>query len=414
MKRNVNELLRKAQAPVMVASVLMLPTLLAFGILAPNHMAMLWLLPLTFLAVAECNLLISGKYRVLLTVLGMVLLSGVSVLLAAMSGCWWLLLAAIFYGVALLSVMPVASWSWHEELPPLFLYVGICIFLSGQMLAGLFNEMFPQLQERTSGGVTVSFLVFVALALLSMNRHTLNGAAVRRHKASTKVRRNNGILVMAFFALVTLIVATPAILETLWSFILWIIARIIELIALFQGGSETPTAPTESVVPTQPGDMGLGGEVTLFAEVMKKIFLVVAQIGFVIFVLGFAVFLLLKARRVVRTLKKLMEKWNRILAASTEDYEEEITDIRDNDSVKRTRTRGKRVSAAAERKLPPRERIRFRYGRLLRKHAEWADSNTARENLPHASAELYEKARYSKSELTEQEAKNFISDTKRV
>jgi hypothetical protein len=207
--------------------------------------------------------------------------------------------------------------------------------------------------------------------LLSMNRHTLNGAAIRRHKASINVQRKNGLLVMAFFLLVTLIVATPAILEMLWSIILWIIGRIIELIALLHGDHETPTAPPESVVPTPPDDIGLGAEVTMFAEVMKKIFSVVAQVGFVIAVPAIVIFLLLKSRKVLRKLKKLLEKWNRILAASTEDYQEEITDIRDADSVKRTRVRRKRVSAAEERKMQPRERIRYRYGRLIRKHYEW-------------------------------------------
>jgi hypothetical protein len=64
--------------------------------------------------------------------------------------------------------------------------------------------------------------------------------------------------------------------------------------------------------------------------------------------------------------------------------------------------------------MEPGQRVRYRYRRLLKKHPEWTQDKTARENLPEDPAGIYERARYSRDTVTEEEAKQFASDIKKV
>jgi len=64
--------------------------------------------------------------------------------------------------------------------------------------------------------------------------------------------------------------------------------------------------------------------------------------------------------------------------------------------------------------MSPRETIRYRYQRLLRKHPEWAQSTTARENIPTELARLYEQARYSCHPIDESEAERFQTGSRKL
>ena len=65
-----------------------------------------------------------------------------------------------------------------------------------------------------------------------------------------------------------------------------------------------------------------------------------------------------------------------------------------------------------ESSMEPGERIRYRYRLLSKKHPEWREHNTARENLPDSPAQLYERARYSDHPITPEEAEQFKNETK--
>ena len=420
-----SDFLRKAQIPVLFASMAELPVMLIFGMLSPEHMVIAWVLPLVYVLFACLCLLRPGRNRLLWAVGCGAALLGFSVLAAWIAGNWWLSLCGALFALMLFPCLPVAGWDWFDELPALVYYVGIGLFLSFQFLVKLISgeltgySIFPSgdfsyLPELVNGGVTVAFLTFALLTLLSMNRNTLNNAMVRRHKASVNVRRKNRTMLLLFFLIVTFIVATPAILETIWSFVLWILDMIRDLIALLRGEQE-PIVPGDPIPPDGSGMGDLGGETTLFAEIMQKIFRVVSNIFFAVSIPVLLVAFAGKIRQWLRKLKKLAEKMNHFLEASSEDYVDEVTDIRDRETVKRMRSFGNGwLSPANERKLPPGQRIRYRYGRLLRKHPEWAESHTAREKLPEETASLYEKARYSHADLTEEDAKQFASSSKRI
>ena len=415
MKMNNSELLRKAQAPILVATTLMPLTLFLFGIFAPAHVAMAWLLFGAFALLAEISLLIPGKWRLAFGILGVVAISWVNARIASYTESNWLLLLLVLYGPALLAMMPVAAWSWHMELPPIVCYVSIGLFLMVQTLSYLMVDRFPMLSEVISIHMTVSFLLFALLTLLGMNRNTLNSAAVQRHKASLNVRRKNRMLVLGFFLLVTFLVATPAIMDAVWSAFLWILAKIRELRELLRGDTD----PTLSTIPTgtpEIGEMGdLGGGDTLFARIMRAVFYVLSMIAPAALILFIAFFLFKKAPVLMRKLRKMMASFHRFADAASDDYVDEITDVRDIDSVKRLRPRTERwLRPAEERRMEPGQRVRYRYRRLLKKHPEWTQDKTARENLPEDPAGIYERARYSREAVTEEEAKQFASDIKKV
>ena len=415
MKMNNSELLRKAQAPILVATTLMPLTLFLFGIFAPAHVAMAWLLFGAFVLLAEISLLIPGKWRLAFGILGVVAISWVNARIASYTESNWLLLLLVLYGPALLAMMPVAAWSWHMELPPIVCYVSIGLFLMVQTLSYLMADRFPMLSEVISIHMTVSFLLFALLTLLGMNRNTLNSAAVQRHKASLNVRRKNRMLVLGFFLLVTFLVATPAIMDAVWSAFLWILAKIRELRELLRGNED----PTLSTIPTgtpEIGEMGdLGGGDTLFARIMRAVFYVLSMIAPAALILFIAFFLFKKAPVLMRKLRKMMASFHRFADAASEDYDEEITDIRDRDITKRLKTRTERwLRPAEERRMEPGQRVRYRYRRLLKKHPEWTQDKTARENLPEDPAGIYERARYGRDTVTEEEAKQFASDIKKV
>lgn len=415
MKQNVNELLRKAQAPVLVAMVLMPLTFLAFGIFTPDSMAMTWILPAVFLILGEISLFIPGHLRLLYGILSAVLMAAVTVLVAVTAGNEWLSLLAILFAPALLMLMPVAGWAWNVELSALVCYVGIGAFVGVQTVAVLIQEAFPGLPDRIGSHMTVAFLIFALLTLLLMNRITLNSASAQRHKASLNVRRKNRALVLGFFLLVTFLVATPAILDAAWSAILWIIARIRDLMELLRKEDAPGEIPPTTIAP-EPGQLGdLGGTDTLFAKIMRGVFHAVTVL-LQIAVIPLLILLLVKVMpKLMRKLNQLMASFRRFAEVSSEDYDEEITDIRDHDTTNRLKARTERwMRPSEERRLAPDQRVRYRYRKLLKKHPEWTSDRTARENLPEDPAEIYERARYSRDTVTAEEAKQFLSDIKKV
>ena len=112
-----------------------------------------------------------------------------------------------------------------------------------------------------------------------------------------------------------------------------------------------------------------------------------------------------------------MDMMRRYAAAATEDYDDEITDTREDGERGRNmplQALRRRLALGDDRSLPPAERLRRRDARLRRKHADWQDSRTARETLPDDAARLYERARYSEHPVTGEDADQFARDTRSV
>ena len=415
--------LRKIQVPIMAAAMSMVPMLLVFGLLVPSRIGLVWLQPIAFMILALICLLLSGKNRLFWGCVGAVLLLGLGLLVGGMGGSLWFGLTGLLYALMLIACLPVAAWEWHEE-PPTGIYIlGLGSFLSFHILTAIFHtdrNHIPFLPEGalrnfaavTGNAAAVSFLVFVRMVLLSLSRRTLNAAVSHRHRASVNVRNKNRTLVLIFFGVVTLLVASPAIMDALWSVVLWVIGVFRWLRELLRDDSAA-TIPSGTLPPPDIGEMPPADQ-TPFGELLTEIFVVVSQVLFFVAMAVLFGLLVYRIMKLMRKRKKLSEKAGRYLASAGEDYEEEITDIRDRDHVDGVRGVSDLFGVLREGKMPPNERVRYRYKRLLWKHSEWTEEKTARENLPEGPAGLYERARYSRQELTEEEAKAFIADSKRL
>ena len=118
-----------------------------------------------------------------------------------------------------------------------------------------------------------------------------------------------------------------------------------------------------------------------------------------------------------RLLEWLWQRMNRFGNAAVKDYEDEITDTRDDgeyrqtDILKRLRAR---LERADESKMTPAQRVRYRYRRMRMKHTDWREATTARETLPSEAAQLYERVRYGGEMLTEEEAESFRKETRHL
>ena len=107
----------------------------------------------------------------------------------------------------------------------------------------------------------------------------------------------------------------------------------------------------------------------------------------------------------LRRINKLLQRFSDELS---KDYTDEIINTRENNKYKRVRhTLG---TKRRKRKLDhssPNAYVRSVYGRMMDQHQEWEMNSTARENLRSELAEVYEKARYSSYDLTQDEADRF-------
>jgi len=125
-------------------------------------------------------------------------------------------------------------------------------------------------------------------------------------------------------------------------------------------------------------------------------------------------FLRLVFGKIARLLRSLLARMRAYLSAVSEDYVDEVTDTRENGSQRASvlASLRERMAFVNERRLPPAERIRYRYRRLLKRHPDWHASRTARESLPGDPAQRYERARYSGQEIAPEEAERFAQETK--
>ena len=150
-------------------------------------------------------------------------------------------------------------------------------------------------------------------------------------------------------------------------------------------------------------------EQSVFLQVLTVIAAVLVVLALVALV-GYGIYKLIKGfPKLMRLIGRLL---NRYVTAVSEDYVDEITDPRDTDDAERI-VQKKKVREIDERKLPPDERIRYRYLRLMIKH-KWSWGSTARENLPDGMAPLYERVRYSAHAVTEEDAQRFSAEAKKV
>ena len=422
MKFNTTDFLRKAQFPLMLA-LGMLPAFILIVINGAGDAlsAVYRLLPACVLAAWVC-MLAPGKVRIPLGILGcaalillslrtLPILSSISTAdrtlhigQSALCGLLPILLCAL-----LLYSLQFASWEREREIAFNWYAAGVIAHLFAQLTGFVARRQGPSVWDEATPVLTAAFILFMVLVLLSMNRTTMLSASLGRQRIPLSMRRRNVAITLSLMGGALLIAGIPAIVqfvERVWSLLLSAVLAVMAFIARL--------LETEDV----PGTGGAGGgmdmmpyvevqEPSLLAVILEKIAMAAALIAAVLLLL----FAMRQTLRAVRALmRRIRAHFARYIAVASQDYVDEITDTREDGSeasgslLDRIR---RRMAWASERGLSPSQRIRQRYRLLLRRHPDWHMSRTARENLPDETAALYEAARYSGREVSDEEADAF-------
>ena len=202
-------------------------------------------------------------------------------------------------------------------------------------------------------------------------------------------------------------------LEQAWDVLMVMLLRFLCWLAQLLPRS-APTGDGAAAPADMSGFGDMAAEPSLLAVILEKVAYVIAGIAAAAAAVFAVRFLYRQLKKLAR---RLMDMMRRYAAAATEDYDDEITDTREDGERGRNmplQALRRRLALGDDKSLPPAERIRRRYARLRLKHADWQDSRTARETLPDDAAQLYERARYSEHPVTGEDAEDFARRTRSV
>ncbi|MGN1021613.1 MAG: hypothetical protein ACI4O7_14720 [Aristaeellaceae bacterium] len=414
MPLNGTDFRRKAQFPLLLGSgAVPVLTMVLLGF-APEKAHLAWVFALAFALAGEVCLLVRGKARLLAGLAGCAAMAALGWQLLPAGGAW--LAPACCMALVGLS-LPMGGWPRGRELHPGWLVAGLLMHLAAQLMVNVARR------TGENGGyiaaapmLIISFILFAALAMLSINRSSMDTASMGRQKIPASMRRMNTLLTCGLLAVTLLISAIPAIrrwLEQAWDWLMVMLVRFLSWLAQL-----LPKSESTGEGPVEPADMGGFGDAV---SEPSKLALILEKVAFVIAAIAAVILAILALRFLYRQLKKLarrlMDMMRRYAAAATEDYDDEITDTREDGERERSKplqALRRRLALGDDRSLPPAERIRRRYARLRLKHTDWQDSRTARETLPGDAAGLYERARYSEHPVTAEDADQFARDTRAV
>lgn len=416
MKLNFGDFRRKCQLPVMLAAGAVPIPLLICANKAPEYVGLLIRLLLSYVLMTEVLILIRGKLRLVLGIIGAAALAVLGTRELPIREEAVLLMMPLLAVGLLLGSLQIGGWEKDREINPALYVVGVFGHAVAQLLVNVERQANSELYEPFTGLLTTCFLIFLGLMLLALNRFSLSESVNHRQAVPGAMRRKNTVLTAAFFLLIVLLSSLPAVIraiQTAWAWLMGMLNRLIAwLVSLLP-------VPEDVAGGHDGGGMDLGGlgeaaGPNRFAEIMEKIMIVVAVAALAVAL----VFLLRAAWKKLKVLAAwLIKRLNEYAAAATEDYVDEVSDTReDGDKVwllgKRLGRRAKAMKPVDESALSPGERIRYRYLQLWLKHPEWKPENTARENLEAQSAQLYERARYSSHEISREQAEEFAQKAK--
>lgn len=399
----LREWFRKSQFPVMLALGTYSGPLLLALFFAPALLPYIWVFPAAFAVMAVFLLMLPGKLRVFLGICGALLLTVPCVLLLDGQNQNTTMAFAPAYAGLLLWCLFLPSWDFRREIPAGLLGVSFVIGIMGCFMAWVE----PRLASYALG-IRLSFVGFVFLAMLSLNRGSLNLALGISQMKPVTMRRKNLVLTIGLFAIAFLVATVPWLIDLVEKFILMILRLLLTLQNL-----EEPRETTEAttiVAETTEDWMAVVLEGVKVRRTSDEALIIIGVIA--VTVAGVVLYFAL--RRLWEMLKngwRHLGKWLETASSTQQDdYIDEITDTRDDATVAAREKR--RDPILPPRNLTPNQKIRYRYRRLLSKHPEWKRHHTARDNLPEEAAKLYERARYSDHTITSEEAELFQIETK--
>lgn len=383
----------------------------------PKAFAVLPLFALLYALFAAICILIPGKWRIFAAFAGGALLFGLAMFALPVREAKSLLLIPLLYTALLLVSLPACGWAQGTELSPMWYVAGLVCHILLQILQDDAARRGLCLYKPAAAMLLMAFLVFAALGMLTLNRGSLESAAQSRVKVPLQMRRQNALLTMGLLLLALLLAALPAIgafLRRVWQWLLGGVAAAAGFfVSLLSGGGEVAGGDGE-----MPRLEELGTAETVqpgaFEAVLEKILAV-----FGLIITAFLIIWLLRkaAGALRRLLQWVWQSMSRFGNAAVKDYEDEITDTRDDGEYRQTgalRRLRVRLSRPDESKMTPAQRVRYRYRRMRMKHTDWRAATTARETLPDTAAQLYERVRYGGELLTEEEAESFRRETRHL
>lgn len=415
MKLNTTDFLRKCQHPLLLALGSIPIAVILLINLAPELLGRMWILPGAYVLLAWGCIVLPGRRRLLGGILSAALLLALGAWLLNVKANFLLMLLPVVYAALIFVTLPIGGWDRWRELNVAWYVVCLLLYVLLQLLTSGSRRMGEGIYDPASGPVLVCFLALACLLVMALNRASLDSAAMSRRTVPLLMRRQNLVITLAMLVLGVLIAAIPAIgavLKRVWDWFMQGVAYVAALILSIlpenqSAGGGAPAGDPDQLM------LGEVKEPSAFMLFLEKVLFAVA-----ITVAAIALFFAGKAliKRLIRLVRYLWGRFSQYSAAAGEDYEDEITDTRDEPGVERTSLLGRlrRMATVDEKSLSPTERVRYRYKRLRQKHTDWTQASTARETLPESAAALYERARYGGETLTEEEAGRFREDTRRV
>lgn len=428
MKLNTSGFLIKCQFPLIIA--LATAPLMTLVILsnAPSELPALTVLIPAYVLLTWLCMLLPGKIRIaagalscaLLMLLGLRLLpsgpvvSAVDAYTLSLDQRVFLLIIPFLLCAELLYSLRFAAWPRDREIAFNWYAIGLGIHLLVQLISYVQRRVGSAAWECANPWLLLAFIAFMLLVLLSMNRVTMGGASLGRQRVPLSMRRKNTALTVSLLAASLIIAAIPSIarlIESLWHAFIRavgaVMAFIAGLLAQDEAGAGGGVGGSSMFPPVMSGE-----EPSLLAKLLEWIATLLVLAALIALAIFFMRFLVQKLTELLRLLYARLRQY---MSSASQDYVDEITDTREDGS----QTQGtllarlrRRMTFVNEKRLTPAERIRYRYRQLLKRHPDWHNSRTARENLPEDTASLYELARYSGRELNPQDAERFTGETR--
>lgn len=370
-----------------------------------------WLIaPVAYLVLACVCMLLPGKWRLAAAIPGIAaMFAGSFYALGPETEVIRVLIPAM-YTVLLLFSLPMAGWERGREPPVVIPSICICAHLLAQFLLFVKPSKIASVPALLMG----SFVIFLLLFMLSLNRQSMANAMPDSHTVPVSIRRRNRLLTWILLGIVLLISLIPVLATIVKQVMEWLKQTVIAIVNWLL--SLLATKESSGMGGGGAEDMlsGLGSEETsAFAKLLEKIFIVIAAVGIALIALWVIRFLW---RKLMQLMRYLYGQLRHYASSAAEDYVDEIEDTREQgeehfglaQKILRRRNAKRNLKD-----LPPREQIRVRYSILRGRHPEWEKSHTARETLNETSAQLYEKARYSSHEITQQDSESFANQQSR-
>ena len=394
------EIMRKLQFPLMLALLLYPICALGLGYADMELLKWRWLLPGLFLVFSCLAMPVPGKLRMGLGAAGaaaLVLLGG---FLANRGMNWKIWLLGICSAAVLLWSMKIGGWKNDREIDVFWILGGMASQFAVRVIMVAMENTRGLTLEGILWELNLAFFAFVILGMFSMNRNALNSASLGRTSASRSMRRKNVLMILAVFVIALLISLLPVFVTAAQ----WVSEKIGKAVMWFSslfGGDAVGALPPDAPAPESDAEaMVFSPYVILAGKVIA--FAIIAFI---------AVQLFLALKEFV---KRILDRLSSFTTDATEDFVDEVSDIREEEDHQ---VRTRRMLRSEERDLDglnPVQQVRRQYRRLLRFHRDWGDARTARDNIPEELAEIYEQARYSGMDVTQEQANAFRAGTKKI